>query len=68
MSAAGTGLTSGWARTKDNFFIIGTFNKFGVAEGSLGPDLPPLEAFRLTVHTASENWAILSEIHFRTIS
>ncbi len=55
-------------RTPDNFLILGDFNKFGVAEGRLGPDWGPVEAFRLAIHTASENWAILSEIHFRTIS
>ena len=68
MSAAGASLTAGWPPTQDNFHLLGTFNKFGVAEGSLGPDLGPVEAFRLSVHTASENWAILCKIHFRPLS
>ena len=47
------------------FLVVGTFNQFGVAEGTLGPDLGAIEAFRLSIGAASENWAILSEIFFK---
>jgi len=46
----------------------GEFNHFGVAEAPLGSKYGPISAFRLTVGASSENWAILSEIHFKATS
>ena len=53
-----------YPRTTDDYLILGGFDKFGIAEGTLGAELGLVEIFRLNIHSASENWAILSEIMF----
>ncbi|XP_055379355.1 alpha-1,3-mannosyl-glycoprotein 4-beta-N-acetylglucosaminyltransferase B isoform X2 [Condylostylus longicornis] len=49
--------------TTDGFLIIGSFNAFGLAEGNIDPKIGPIKEIRLHVHSDSENWALLSEIH-----
>ncbi|XP_029021070.1 alpha-1,3-mannosyl-glycoprotein 4-beta-N-acetylglucosaminyltransferase B-like isoform X3 [Betta splendens] len=44
------------------FIAIGEFES-GVAEGSVKEELQPVAAFRLVVHSDSDVWAVLSEIH-----
>lgn len=34
----------------------------GVAEGKIGSSFGKIEGLRLSVHSESENWAILSEV------
>lgn len=53
-----------YPQTTDDYLILGGFDKFGIAEGTIGPELGLVEIFRLNIHSASENWAILSEIMF----
>ena len=53
-----------YSQTADHFLILGEFDKFGIAEGTLDPELGKVETFRLNIHSASDNWAILSEIMF----
>ncbi|XP_014242781.1 alpha-1,3-mannosyl-glycoprotein 4-beta-N-acetylglucosaminyltransferase B [Cimex lectularius] len=48
--------------TTDGFIVIGKFDNMGLAEGKMDPRLGPLKEIRLTVHSESVNWAILSEI------
>ncbi|KAG5675208.1 hypothetical protein PVAND_005132 [Polypedilum vanderplanki] len=48
--------------TTDGYLIIGSFNAFGIAEGSVDNRIGKLRELRLHVHTESENWVILSEI------
>jgi len=52
-------------RTADGFFVVGSFNGDGVAEGDLSPFWGPIEAMRLSIQTSSENWVILSEMHIK---
>lgn len=52
--------------TSDGFIIIGRFDNMGVAEGKVDPRLGAIKEFRLTVHSESDNWAILSEIFIDT--
>ncbi|KAH0549655.1 hypothetical protein KQX54_011801 [Cotesia glomerata] len=40
----------------------GEFDIDGVAQGSVSKQLGKIQELRLTVHSESENWAILSEI------
>ncbi|KAJ9576161.1 hypothetical protein L9F63_006983, partial [Diploptera punctata] len=49
--------------TMDGYIIIGKFDVMGVAEGTVDPNLGAIKVMRLSVHTESDNWAILSEIH-----
>jgi alpha-1,3-mannosylglycoprotein beta-1,4-N-acetylglucosaminyltransferase A/B len=48
--------------TTDGYLIIGSFNAFGMAEGSVDNRIGKLRELRLHVHTESENWVILSEV------
>ena len=54
--------------SKDSFFYVGGFDSSGMAEGSIGPEVGKVKKFRLTINSASENWAILSEIYFKKAS
>ncbi|XP_046468429.1 alpha-1,3-mannosyl-glycoprotein 4-beta-N-acetylglucosaminyltransferase B [Neodiprion pinetum] len=49
--------------TEDGYIIIGKFDTLGVAEGTVDSGLGKIAVLRLTVHSESDNWAILSEIH-----
>ncbi|KAK7864644.1 hypothetical protein R5R35_012416 [Gryllus longicercus] len=49
--------------TTDGFIIVGQFNSMGIAEGTIDPKFGPIKVLRLSVHSDSEKWAILSEIH-----
>ena len=53
---------------KDGFLIVGGFDHFGIAEGTLGPEIGPIKKFRLSIHASSENWAILSELFLKKVS
>jgi alpha-1,3-mannosylglycoprotein beta-1,4-N-acetylglucosaminyltransferase A/B len=48
--------------TTDGFLIVGSFNGFGVAEGTVDNRIGKLRELRLHVHSESENWVILSEV------
>lgn len=59
---------SAYNSTTDGFLIIGSFNEFGIAEGTIEAKIGKIKEIRLHVHTDSENWAILSEVsNFRNI-
>lgn len=47
-----------------NFIVIGQFTN-GVAEGEIRDDLQPISALRLLVHSDSDVWALLSEVHIK---
>lgn len=47
------------------FLQLGAFDQFGLAEGPVPAKLGPLQKFRLSLHSSSENWAILSEIFLK---
>ena len=49
-------------RTDDGFVILGQFDSNGLAEGAIDPDWGQISHVRLSVHTTSDNWVILSEI------
>lgn len=48
--------------TTDGYLIVGSFNGFGVAEGSVDNRIGKLRELRLHVHSESENWVILCEV------
>lgn len=50
--------------TTDGYLIIGSFNAFGVAEGSVDGRIGKLRELRLHCHAESENWVILSEVSY----
>jgi len=43
-------------------YEIGKFDVLGVAEGIVDRGLGKVSVLRLTIHSESENWAILSEV------
>ncbi|XP_076262886.1 alpha-1,3-mannosyl-glycoprotein 4-beta-N-acetylglucosaminyltransferase a [Rhynchophorus ferrugineus] len=51
--------------TTDGFVIVGKFDHVGIASGVVDEMFGKIKAVRLHVHSDSENWAILSEIHIR---
>ena len=53
---------------KDGFFIVGGFDNFGVAEGTIGQEVGKIKQFRLNIHSTGENWAILSEINLKKVT
>ena len=52
--------------TEDGYIIIGKFDTLGIARGTVDRKLGKVAVLRLTVHSESENWAILSEVSFLT--
>jgi len=62
------GITGKLESDSNGWIQAGEFNHFGVAEAPLGAKYGPIDSFRLTVGSSSENWAILSEIYFKTSS
>lgn len=44
------------------FYFSGKFDNNGVAEGYVEENVGRVKVLRLTVHTESDNWAILSEV------
>ena len=53
---------------KDGFLVVGSFDHFGIAEGTIGADVGLIKKFRLSIHQSSENWAILSELFLKKVS
>ncbi|XP_056637146.1 alpha-1,3-mannosyl-glycoprotein 4-beta-N-acetylglucosaminyltransferase B [Diorhabda sublineata] len=51
--------------TLDGFLIVGKFDSAGIATGTLDVSIGKIESIRLNVHSESDNWAILSEIHLQ---
>ncbi|XP_066586726.1 alpha-1,3-mannosyl-glycoprotein 4-beta-N-acetylglucosaminyltransferase B [Prorops nasuta] len=49
--------------TEDGYIVIGKFDALGIAKGTVDKKFGKINVLRLTVHSESENWAILSEIH-----
>lgn len=50
----------------DGFLIVGKFNnQSGIAEGSILPIVGPIAIMRLTIHSDSDHWILLSEIHLK---
>ncbi|XP_055916240.1 alpha-1,3-mannosyl-glycoprotein 4-beta-N-acetylglucosaminyltransferase B [Eupeodes corollae] len=54
--------------TADGYLIVGGFDAFGLAEGAIDPKIGTIKEIRLHVHSDSENWALLSEIHLQDLS
>ncbi|XP_025022634.1 alpha-1,3-mannosyl-glycoprotein 4-beta-N-acetylglucosaminyltransferase A [Python bivittatus] len=48
-------------KTWDGYFQIDNFEN-GVAEGAIGPFLGNIQAFRLSIHSSSPKWILLSEV------
>ncbi|CAH0383069.1 unnamed protein product [Bemisia tabaci] len=46
--------------------VIGKFNNKGIAEGTVPLEVGPVDELRLTVHSESDHWVILSEILIET--
>lgn len=44
--------------------FTGRFDNMGIAEGKVDQRLGAIKEMRLTVHSESENWAILSEVNY----
>ncbi|XP_029968470.1 alpha-1,3-mannosyl-glycoprotein 4-beta-N-acetylglucosaminyltransferase B-like [Salarias fasciatus] len=57
-------IPSRYKQSDDGFIVIGAFEN-GVAEGPVDEALLPLSALRLVVHSDSDVWALLSEVHIK---
>lgn len=53
---------SGYNSTTDGFLIVGSFNEFGMAQGTIDPKFGKINEIRLHVHTNSKQFIILSEV------
>ncbi|XP_039287074.1 alpha-1,3-mannosyl-glycoprotein 4-beta-N-acetylglucosaminyltransferase B isoform X2 [Nilaparvata lugens] len=51
--------------TTDGYIVVGKFDIKGMAEGSVNRKLGAIQELRLTIHSDSDNWAILSEMHIQ---
>lgn len=51
--------------TSDGYVIVGKFDSVGIASGTVEDSLGKIQSLRLHVHSDSDNWAILSEIHIQ---
>ncbi|CAL4119809.1 unnamed protein product, partial [Meganyctiphanes norvegica] len=56
---------NGYKLLDDDFIVVGEFDDMGVAEGDIDVSLGEIQCLRLNVHSESDNWAILSEIHVK---
>uniref|UniRef100_A0ACB8E8A5 Uncharacterized protein n=1 Tax=Sphaerodactylus townsendi TaxID=933632 RepID=A0ACB8E8A5_9SAUR len=52
-------------RTQDGYLQIGAFEN-GIADGKISPSIGKIHALRLSVHSSSPMWALLSEIFLKT--
>ncbi|XP_069026692.1 alpha-1,3-mannosyl-glycoprotein 4-beta-N-acetylglucosaminyltransferase B isoform X2 [Embiotoca jacksoni] len=59
-----TGSSSNYTQSDNGFIIIGAFQN-GVAQGEIEEALQPISALRLVVHSDSDVWAVLSEVHIK---
>ncbi|KAM9741226.1 alpha-1,3-mannosyl-glycoprotein 4-beta-N-acetylglucosaminyltransferase B isoform 1-T1 [Menidia menidia] len=48
----------------EGFVVVGAFQN-GAAEGEIGDELQPVSALRLVVHSDSDVWVLLSEVHIK---
>ncbi|XP_065171770.1 alpha-1,3-mannosyl-glycoprotein 4-beta-N-acetylglucosaminyltransferase B-like [Atheta coriaria] len=51
--------------TADGYIVVGKFDSVGIATGNPNENIGRVSALRLYVHSESDNWAILSEIHIQ---
>ncbi|CAH0545701.1 unnamed protein product [Brassicogethes aeneus] len=51
--------------TTDGYIVVGKFDGAGVASGVPDDTIGKVHSLRLHVHSESDNWAILSEIHIQ---
>ncbi|CAH1180218.1 unnamed protein product [Phaedon cochleariae] len=51
--------------TSDGYIIVGKFDTTGIATGVPDENIGKVKVLRLNVHSESDNWAILSEIHIQ---
>ncbi|EFA00960.2 alpha-1,3-mannosyl-glycoprotein 4-beta-N-acetylglucosaminyltransferase B [Tribolium castaneum] len=51
--------------TSDGYIVVGKFDSVGIATGVPDESIGKIQALRLHVHSESDNWAILSEIHIQ---
>ncbi|XP_053887132.1 alpha-1,3-mannosyl-glycoprotein 4-beta-N-acetylglucosaminyltransferase-like protein MGAT4D isoform X5 [Malaclemys terrapin pileata] len=58
--AVGHGGKVNYQTTKDGYLKIGTFDN-GIAEGIISPSVGKIQAIRLSIHSDSPVWALLSE-------
>ena len=58
-------LKSRTKKTKDGYYQLGEFDKEGFVHVKLEPDVGKISKVRIQVHTASENWVIVSEIYLK---
>ncbi|XP_044875570.1 alpha-1,3-mannosyl-glycoprotein 4-beta-N-acetylglucosaminyltransferase-like protein MGAT4D isoform X3 [Mauremys mutica] len=58
--AVGHGDKVNYQTTKDGYLKIGTFDN-GIAEGIISPSVGKIQAIRLSIHSDSPVWALLSE-------
>ncbi|KAL1501288.1 hypothetical protein ABEB36_006636 [Hypothenemus hampei] len=66
--ASSNSIFTSWASanlTSDGYVIVGKFDGSGIARGTVDESLGKIQSLRLHVHSDSENWAILSEIHIQ---
>ncbi|XP_042908177.1 alpha-1,3-mannosyl-glycoprotein 4-beta-N-acetylglucosaminyltransferase B isoform X2 [Parasteatoda tepidariorum] len=57
-----------YTKTADGYLIVGSFKEpSGIAEGNVSTSVGPVKIMRLYVHSESERWAILSEIHIQPV-
>ncbi|KAH0616001.1 hypothetical protein JD844_026735 [Phrynosoma platyrhinos] len=52
-------------KTSDGYFQIGAFEN-GIANGIISPVLGRIQALRLSIHSSSSMWVLLSEIFLKT--
>ena len=65
---SGNDYSDKFEKVSDNFYIVGTFDNFGLFETSLLESVPEVEKIRISVHSDSNFWIILSEIEIRPLS
>ncbi|KAK2722337.1 alpha-1,3-mannosyl-glycoprotein 4-beta-N-acetylglucosaminyltransferase A-like [Artemia franciscana] len=46
----------------DGFLVIGRFDELGVAKGDVPEEIEEVYEFRLSIHSESKNWVIISEV------
>ncbi|XP_078250853.1 alpha-1,3-mannosyl-glycoprotein 4-beta-N-acetylglucosaminyltransferase-like protein MGAT4D isoform X1 [Pogona vitticeps] len=52
-------------KTRDGYFQIGAFED-GIADGIVSPSLGRIKALRISIHSSSPMWVLLSEIFIKT--
>ncbi|KAL5013048.1 hypothetical protein ScPMuIL_011599 [Solemya velum] len=56
---------SSYKKSDDGYFVVGSFDKSGLASGNIGSTMGRITSMQIHIHNKSDNWVIISEIFIK---